>query len=129
MSKRKLNLLLIAGLLAANLAAAPPSRTQLYNGWKVQSSAKTGTDASKVGNKSGWYDATVPSTAMAVLMDNNVLPANLLDGFNYKNVDASQFDAPWWWTTSFKLPRLDKDNRVTLELDGVSYRADVLVNG
>lgn len=129
MSTRKLSLLLIAGLLAANLAAAPPSRTQLYNGWKVQPSAKTGTDASKVGKMSGWYDASVPSTAMAVLMDNKVLPANLLDGFNYKNVDASQFDAPWWWTTSFKLPRLDKDNRVTLELDGVSYRADVWVNG
>lgn len=126
---KKLLLLLSAALVSASLAAAPPSRTQLYRGWKVQSSAKTTTDGSRLGDTSGWYDATVPSTTMGVLMDNGALPADLLDGFNYKNVDRTQFDAPWWWTTSFDLPKLDRNNRVTLDLDGISYRADVWVNG
>ena len=82
---KKLSLLIIAGIVSASLMAAPPSRTQLYKGWKVQSSATAGADGSRISGTSSWYDASVPSTAMGVLMDNGVLPADLLDGFNYKN--------------------------------------------
>ena len=126
---KKLSLLIIAGIVSASLMAAPPSRTQLYKGWKVQSSATAGADGSRISGTSSWYDASVPSTAMGVLMDNGVLPADLLDGFNYKNIDRTQFDAPWWWCTSFDLPKLDRDNKVTLELDGLTYRADIWLNG
>ncbi len=125
---KKLSLLIIAGIVSASLMAAPPSRTQLYKGWKVQSSATAGADGSRISGTSSWYDASVPSTAMGVLMDNGVLPADLLDGFNYKNIDRTQFDAPWWWCTSFDLPKLDRDNKVTLELDGLTYRADIWLN-
>ena len=118
------------GLLIASCHSRPePMTLPLADGWKVQSSAKTSTDGSQITDTAGWYDASVPSTAMAVLMENGALPSDLLDGMNYKTVDRTQFDAPWWWQTSFELPRLGDDNKATLVLDGVSYRADVWLNG
>lgn len=127
---KKLTLMIMAGLLSASATAAPASRTQLYKGWKVMSSALAGTDGAKIDLTADGYDATVPSTAMGVLAENGVLPANILDGNNYREFSGTNaFDVPWWWTTSFTLDDLDADNRVALELDGITYRADVWVNG
>ena len=121
--------LLVAITMAACTSAPQPEKIQLSDGWKVQTSATTGTDWSALSETADWYDASVPSTAMAVLMENGALPADLLEGMNYKDVDRSQFDQPWWWTTEFELPAIGKDNTVRLNLDGLSYRADVWLNG
>lgn len=115
--------------LAALSASAEPLELQLSDGWKVQSAAKVDTKGTPIANPDQWYDASVPSTAMGVLTANGVYPDDLLDGMNYKNVDKAQFDVPWWWQTSFALPELNKDQHVTLDMDGISYRADVWVNG
>lgn len=101
------------------LFAANPMTLNLHNGWKVGPSA----------NPDILYDATVPSTAMGVLMDAGALDADLLNGTNYKNFDGTMFDQSWSWSNEFVLPRLDADQRALLEIDGVSYRTDVLVNG
>ena len=80
------------GLLMASCHSRPePMTLQLADGWKVQSSAKTSTDGSQITDTAGWYNASVPSTAMAVLMENGALPSDLLDGMNYKTVDRTQF--------------------------------------
>ena len=113
--------------LASNTAQA--IKTQLYNNWQMQSSAIVGYDGSKLPDNAGWLDATVPSTAMGVLMDNHVFPSGLLNGENYKSLDRSRFDVPWWWRTTFSLSKEDTARKVSLELDGLSYRADVWVNG
>ena len=113
--------------LASNTAQA--IKTQLYNNWQMQSSAIVGYDGSKLPDNAGWLDATVPSTAMGVLMDNHVFPSDLLNGENYKSLDRSRFDVPWWWRTTFSLSKEDTARKVSLELDGLSYRADVWVNG
>lgn len=105
--------------MALNAFAATPATINLSDGWTVN----------PVDEPATVYQASVPSTAMGVLMNAGALPANLLDGMNYKNFDGSRFAKPWRWSTVFALPQLDENDRVTLELDGISYRADVLVNG
>lgn len=128
--KYKFSAFLAAVVLLASCHSGPkPLTMQLSDGWKVQSSEKASLNGNEITDTAGWYNASVPSTAMAVLMENGALPAGLLDGMNYKNVDRSQFDKPWWWQTTFELPKLGADNKVTLVLDGVSYRADVWLNG
>lgn len=106
--------------LCAGLAAsAQPLSLNLHDGWELYSTADPATR----------YAATVPSTAMGVLMDNGALPADLLDGLNYRTVDRTRFDVPWVWATTFALPADAQGRHVALELDGVSYRADVWLNG
>lgn len=109
--------LMIAG--ACSVMAVQPMRINLHDGWQVGSSA----------DGAASYAATVPSTAMGVLMANGVYPADLLDGENYRTVDRTQFDVPWWWRTDFELPALGPGSRVRLDLDGITYRADVWLNG
>lgn len=111
--------LLAALCFSGSMFAAPPAKIELHNGWKVNSTAHPDKE----------YNATVPSTAMGVLMEAGELPTDLLDGMNYKNFDGTRFNVPWTWRTEFTLPELDRNNRVALELDGISYRADVHVNG
>ncbi|MDE6437516.1 MAG: glycoside hydrolase family 2, partial [Muribaculaceae bacterium] len=123
-----ISLLALGGLAAMPLAAGP-LELQLTDGWKVQSAAKVDTKGTPIANPSAWYDATVPATVMGVLTENKVYPADILDGMNYKTIDNAQFDQPWWWQTSFTLPKLSKDQHVTLDLDGISYRADIWLNG
>lgn len=106
-------------LCAALSAAATPLELNLSDSWKVYSSLDTARQ----------YDATVPSTAMGVLTAAGVYPENILDGTNYRRVDRVQFNVPWWWRTRFSLPELPKDAHVTLDLDGISYRAEVWLNG
>lgn len=126
---RKILTTILTAAVALAATAAPTSRTNLHSGWKVQSSARAGTDGSKLGDLSEWYDATVPSTAMGVLCENGVYGPELLEGLNYKTIDRTQFDVPWWWTTTFEVPVPSEGDRVLLELDGITYRADVWVNG
>lgn len=118
-------LALALGLCFMTGTAGAADKIRLSDNWRVQSAAV----APEALPDSTWYKAKVPSTAMAVLMDNGVYPANLLDGNSYRNVDRSQFDSPWWWVTDFALPPLADGQHAALELDGISYRADVYVNG
>ncbi len=117
------------GLIAMGCTEKEVYEVQLSDGWKVQSAAVADTDASGSTDVSGWYDASVPSTVMAVLYDNGAIPADILDGTNYKDFDRTPFDQPWWYQTSFELPSLADDKHVSLDIDGISYRADVWVNG
>jgi len=75
-----------------------------------------------------WYRATVPSTVMGVLTENG-LYKDLFVGTNYKMADRSPFDSSWWYRTTFKLHLQDGERHVSLQLDGLSYRADIWLNG
>lgn len=76
----------------------------------------------------GKYKATVPSTVMGVLTTNGEY-ANILEGMDYQKIDKSRFDAPWWFRKSFQLSSGDLSGHVFLQLDGISYRANIILNG
>lgn len=109
-----------------------PSRNPLSDGWQVQSSGKiTAPDTVLSTEKfipDGWYKATVPSTIMGVLIENGEYP-DVLESENYKSVDRTRFDSSWWYRKEFALPALSADKHVLLNFDGITYRANIWLNG
>lgn len=106
----------------------------LSEGWFIQSAEKTALDgaALSVGaSVSGeeWYAATVPSTVLGALTESNGLWQDAFKGMNYKDIDRTQFESPWWYMTSFDVPALKEGQRAELVFEGLSYRADVWLNG
>ncbi|MEG2573278.1 MAG: glycoside hydrolase family 2, partial [Bacteroides sp.] len=97
-----------------------PIKLLLSNGWKVQSSAQTGTKEC--------YDASIPATVMGVLTANGRYN-NVLEGINYKQIDKSIFNDSWWFRKEFELPKLEKGKQASLLFDGLSYRANIWLNG
>ena len=116
----------------------------LTDGWQVQSSEKvraTGEVLSTAkADVSGWYAATVPSTLMGILTANGIEP-EALTAADYQRIDKHQFDASWWYRTTFNLDDLKVESkgfnlntqnskkRVLLSFDGISYRANIWLNG
>ena len=74
------------------------------------------------------YDAAVPSTVAGVLMDNGVLPADLLESDTYYSVDKSMFDSKWIYKTTFRT-KVNEGQRYDLIFKGLNYYADVFLNG
>ena len=115
--------LLATLLIVLGLTSVLPSWAQrtisLSDGWQCQSTAVT--DGSS-------YRATVPSTVMGVLTANGEYP-DVLTAMNYRQVDKHRFDVPWVYLTSFDLDALASDEHVTLRFEGISYSADIWLNG
>lgn len=76
----------------------------------------------------GTYNATVPSTVMGVLTANGEYPG-ILEGLAYKDIDKTRFDAPFIYSREFSLTPEDLKGNVFLNLDGISYRANIRLNG
>jgi len=104
----------------------------LSQDWKIQSSSKIDQDGKALSSSNasveGWYNATVPSTVMGTLTQNG-LYKDLLVSKNYKDADKSPFDVSWWYRTSFKLSPVEKGKHVKIEFDGLTYRANIWLNG
>jgi exo-1,4-beta-D-glucosaminidase len=130
-------------------AAAQPSKTALAAGWQLQSSAKVQADGATISIPSfrptGWYRASMPSTVLAALVANSVYPdpffgMNLRSipgtsyaiGRNFSNLDMpsdSPFRVSWWFRTTFTVPAAARGGRVSLQFDGINYRANIWLNG
>lgn len=104
----------------------------LSDNWKVQSSALTLLSGRELSTPQaevqGWYETVVPSTVMGTLTRNG-LYADALEGMNYKNIDKALFDTTWWYRTEFEWPQPEKGRHTALMFDGVSYAANVWLNG
>lgn len=104
----------------------------LSQDWVIQSSSKIDQDGQALSSANasveGWYNATVPSTVMGTLTQNG-LYKDLLISKNYKDADKSPFDVSWWYRTSFKLAPVEKGKHVKIEFDGLTYRANIWLNG
>ena len=144
--------MLIAACVLATLPSAPGQSTAagevhsipLRSGWAIQSSAKvaaSGDQVSKTGfATSDWYSTTVPKTVLAVLVDHKVFPDPYY-GMNLKSIpgyldgnwlimkEGSPFRDPWWYRVEFALPPHTKGHFVTLHFDGISYQANLWLNG
>jgi exo-1,4-beta-D-glucosaminidase len=117
--------------------------------WFIQSSANLQAEGAAISTvgfpSSDWYPATVPSTVLSALVEDNVYPdpytgMNLRsipgtsypifeDFSNIKMPPGSPFRGAWWYRTEFKLPTDYKGKVVWLGFDGINYRANVWMNG
>ena len=86
-----------------------------------------GWQLSREGSKTH-YKAAVPSTVCGVLCDAGVIPANVLEGPFYLDVDRAFFDETWIYRTEFKEKPV-KGRRYELVFDGLNYYADIFLNG
>ena len=129
-------ILTFAALAAGLIVTAKPQRAdiRLSEGWFIQSSAEISLDGAQLSSKGtdfgdNWFKASVPSTVMGALTAENGLYSDAFMGRNYAEIDRSRFEDPWWYRTTFKTPALKKGQRAELNFEGLSYRADVWLNG
>ena len=138
----------LTAILFAAVAEAqttdPVQQIPLRDGWTVQSSAKTSARGDEISKGSfttaDWYPTSVPKTVLAVLVDNKVFPDPYY-GTNLKSIPGylpgnwlimkkgSPFRDPWWYRVEFSVPSDSKGRVVTLHFDGISYKANVWLNG
>lgn len=143
-----------AGALTADPADGPAggqesSRMLLRKGWAMFPSTDTqaaGAELSTAGFDSGrWYAATVPSTVLNALVEDQVYPdpyfgMNLrrLPGADYPlNANFSNVKMPpdspylsaWWFRTEFEIPADYNGQTIWLNFDGINYRANLWMNG
>jgi exo-1,4-beta-D-glucosaminidase len=104
----------------------------LSGDWKIQSSAKTDRTGEEISSDNfspgDWYPATVPSTVMGALCQAGLYPDIML-GVNMKKIDKTLFNSSWWFRKEFSLPELKAGQQASLDLDGISYRANIWLNG
>lgn len=140
-------------LLCAAGVARAQERRMLHAGWQIASSATAGTDGAAISSAArtaartagDWHRATVPSTVVGTLVDDGVYgePFHGMDlrrmpgvtypiGANFVHTamqPTSPFAVPWWYRTTFTVPAAMRGRRLTLQFDGINYRANVWLNG
>jgi len=125
------------------------SRLALADGWSLQSSSKIdqpGEEISKPGfQPHNWYTVSVPTTVVAALVKQKVLPdpyfgMNLRQlpgvsypiGSNFSNIPMppdSPYAASWWYRKTFRLSADDHGKSIWLNFRGINYRANIWLNG
>ena len=121
----------------------------LRQGWAIQVSSdvqETGAAISTPGFKArDWYPATLPSTVFSALVKDRVYP-DPYTGMNLRSTPGMTYpiysnfselpmppDSPfrhsWWYRTDFEIPGEYRGRTLWLGLDGVTYRANVWMNG
>lgn len=136
-------------LACATAIAGAQQRLALHDDWRIQSSAKAGTDGGVISaiqyRPTEWYKATVPSTVVGALVD-DALFGDPFFGMNLRQIPGTTFKiganfvhtamdpqspyaVPWWYRTTFRVPAAMRGKRITLNFDGINYRANVWLNG
>ncbi len=143
------NVLVAATLAAQAPEAAGPPRMLLRQGWTIQSSTDVREGGDLIStpwfNPRGWYNATLPSTVLSALVRDRVYP-DPYEGMNLRSIPGTFYpigsnfsgiemppDSPfrhsWWYRTNFKLSADYKGKTIWLGFDGISFRANVWLNG
>ncbi len=136
-------------LLALAAPAFAQQRDTLHDGWRIQTSARVGSNGARISSASytpkAWHAATVPSTVVGALVENGTyrnpffgMNLRALPGMSYaigKNFvhlemdPQSPFAVPWWYRKSFRVPASFAGKRVSLHFNGINYRANIWLNG
>src|SRR5438128_9733662 len=124
-------LLLVLGLAVGRAQAATVSSTELTSGWSLRSASNfpdTRATLSQPGySTTGWYPITVPSTVLAGLVANNVYQ-NIYFGTNLQSV-PDLTTQNWWYRGQFTAPAASAGQAYWLRFKGISYRAQIWLNG
>src|SRR5947207_3448315 len=124
-------ILLLSAAFCPAAHAATVGSTELTGGWALRSAtsvADGGAAISQPGySQAGWYPVTLPSTVLAGLVANNVYQ-NIFFGTNLKSV-PDLTTQNWWYRGEFTAPATSAGQRYWLRFAGVSYRAQIWLNG
>ena len=141
--------LLLSIALTALASGGAQERRALHDGWLVQSSARAGRDGAAISSTSyrptGWYRATVPSTVVGAIVDDGEY-RDVFFGMNLRSLPgmtypiganfvhtamdpSSPFAVPWWYRTTIRVPAAMRGRRLSLQFDGINYRANIWLNG
>jgi len=120
---------LLAGVGRAQ--AATVGSTELKAGWALRSAtglADTGATISQPGYATpGWNPISIPSTVLAGLVANNVYQ-NIYFGTNLQSV-PDLTTQNWWFRGEFTAPATSAGQAYWLRFKGISYRAQIWLNG
>jgi exo-1,4-beta-D-glucosaminidase len=100
--------------------------------WKIQSGDQLPAGGDSISTTAfetdTWYDAQVPSTVLASLVDQGQYQ-DLYFGMNLKDVPKGRFEQPWWYRNEFVLNGADAEAVTLLAFDGINYAANIWLNG
>ena len=105
--------------------------TELTDGWSLRSADEVtdpGDAIATVGYPTtGWHPVTLPSTVLAGLVADGAYP-DVYRGTNLADVpDLTK--QQWWYRGEFTAPAAGAGQRAWLRFEGISYRAQIWVNG
>ncbi len=114
--------------------SALPSPVELSAGWQLQDTAKVTEGGVAISTAAyrpnDWFKAMVPGTVLSSLVNNGVYPEPLYGENNRPDkIPESLNKTPYWYRTSFVVPKAYKGRQVWLNFDGINYAAEVWVNG
>ncbi len=105
---------------------------ELGDHWQIQSSDKVNAGDQTIStsdfNPQNWYAAKVPSSTLGSLVDDGVFK-DVFFNRNLENIPAGRFDDPWWYRKTFDIEKIDSGEVYRLRFNGISYRADIWLNG
>ncbi|MEO8820197.1 MAG: sugar-binding domain-containing protein [Ginsengibacter sp.] len=112
--------------------SARVEKTELHDNWQIQSSAKVSEGDEEISTSGfkpqNWYAAKVPNSTLGTLVDDGIFK-NVFFNRNLENIPKSIFDVPWWYRKTFNLGKIDPGQIYRLRFNGISYRADIWLNG
>lgn len=148
----KLLTILYCSLSVLGILLAPPlalaANVPFEDGWRIQSSKTAGVAGAVISQPeygdSSWHPAKAPSTILANFADDSLFygdrimsfmgtppfsPGSDEAAFLDPTPASSPFASPWWYRRVFTLPEESDSQKVELTLDGITYGAQVWVNG
>jgi exo-1,4-beta-D-glucosaminidase len=105
---------------------------ELQYQWQIQSSDKVPVEGDEVSTIQfkpvKWYEAKVPNSILGTLVDDGVFK-NIFFNRNLEKIPDSLFNVPWWYRRTFIVNNTSAGQVYRLRFNGISYRADVWLNG
>ena len=104
----------------------------LHKGWEMADAVTAlsgGTSLLQEGySTTGWYNATVPGTVLATLVDEGVYPDPYM-GLNNMAIPDTLCRQDWWYRIAFASPEPVAGKKAWLHFDGINYKAIFFLNG
>jgi len=139
-------ILITAGVISFSCTGNinPREKMLLRDNWSIQSSKEVGEDGKLISmpdyQPEKWYPATVPSTVLGTLIENNVYP----DPYYGTNIESlpgyfprrgaeipedSPYKVAWWYRTVFSLPEGFMGMNIWIKFHSINYKANIWLNG
>ncbi|HWD21045.1 MAG TPA: glycoside hydrolase family 2 TIM barrel-domain containing protein [Verrucomicrobiae bacterium] len=104
----------------------------LNAGWEMAEAPNIKADGAALStagfDTKAWYDATVPGTALATLVDQGVYRDPYF-GLNNLTIPESLNKQDYWYRTEFSLPASFSGRQLALQFKGINYYAEIWLNG